>query len=346
LPIAKGRVKINKKMSKLATIQKIHSIQPHPNKEVERLEVAKIKEWPVVVKKGEHKENDLVVYIQIDSIVPESNPYFEFMRKQKFRVWNARFKGAPSSGLVCPLSILNGIYEYCEGEDCTEFLGITKYEKPIDVSVGGNAKGNFPSNLISISDEDNLLSYPEALQELVGKRIYITQKADGSSTTFIYNNGEFKACSRRLELQEGSGFPWQAASKYNIKQKLADLNANLAIQAECVGPKLNGNRLELKEAELRVFRAKNLNNNEISSLPKLKDLCTYLQIPMVKITDEFDFNPEIHTVEYFRKLADSQLYDNGKPGEGIVIAPIKPFYSYTLNKSWSVKVINQNYKQD
>src|SRR5688572_13423941 len=93
-------------MSKLATIQRIHSISTHSNPEVERLECAKILEWPVVVKKGEYKENELVVFIVIDSIVPKENVYFSFMEKQKYRVWNARFKGAPSSGLVCPLSIL------------------------------------------------------------------------------------------------------------------------------------------------------------------------------------------------------------------------------------------------
>ena len=342
---------------RLATIQKIHSIQPHPNKEVERLEVAKIKEWPVCIPKGQYSENELIIYIAIDSIVPET-PQFEFLRKQKFRVWNARFKGAPSSGLVCKLSDFNfqtsgnPHFQVNEGDDVTEQLGIKKFEKPIDIQIGGDAKGGFPTNLISISDEDNLLSYPEALQELVGKRIYITQKADGSSTTFIYNNNEFKACSRRLELKEGSGFPWRVVDKYDIKNKLNKFQERfpnvpgVAFQAEAVGPKLNGNRMELKDIQMRVFRAKDLNTNNLFSLRELRDFCMYYDFPMVKIVDEFDFIPEIHTVEYFRKLADSQLYDNGKPGEGIVVAPCNPFYSNILGKMWSIKLINQNYKQE
>ena len=69
-------------MAKLATIEKIHSIQKHPNEDVEKLEVAKIKEWPVVVPKGQFKDGDLVVFIQIDSIVPKENPYFAFMERQ------------------------------------------------------------------------------------------------------------------------------------------------------------------------------------------------------------------------------------------------------------------------
>ena len=248
-------------MNNLATIQKIHSIQPHPNVEVEKLEVGKIMEWPVVIPKGQYKNDELVVFIQIDSVVPESNPYFEFMRRQKFRVWNARFKGAPSSGLVCPLSILRGLVTMksvsdllpdiqeplvYENDDITDVLGIKKYERPIDSSIGGDAVGGFPTSLISMSDEDNMLSHASALNELEGKEIYISQKVDGSSTSFILNNGEFKACSRTRELREGSGFPWTAANKYDIKNKLISLNKNLAIQAESIGPKLNRNSLELK----------------------------------------------------------------------------------------------------
>jgi len=335
---------------KLASIQVIHSIRQHPNPEVNKLEVAKILEWPVVIPKGQFKENDLVIYIEIDVIVPET-PYFEFMRSRKFRTWPAKFKGAASAGLVCPLSVLPemGIVDHVikEGDEVTEILGIKKYEKALDTQLGGDAKSNFPTNLISISDEDNLLSNKKALQELTGKKIFISQKADGSSGTFIYNQNEFKACSRRLELKENSGFPWTAANKYDIKNKLEKLGINIAIQAEIIGPKFNGNKLGLKDIEIRVFRAKNLDNCKIFSLGELKDLCYKLDLPMMKVIDEVDFDASIHTVEYFRNLADSQIYsENGGMGEGIVFAPIESFHSYELNKSWSLKVINSNYKQD
>jgi RNA ligase (TIGR02306 family) len=315
-----------------------------------------VKAWPVVVPKGEFKDGNFVVFIIIDSIVPASNSYFSFMSKMKYRVWNARFKGAPSQGLVCPLSILTisslvmdefpKMLKFNEGDDVTEILGITHYEKPIDITVGGDAKGGFPTSLISITDEDNLLSYPEALMQLAGCEVYITQKIDGSSSTFTYNNNEFKACSRRLELKEGSGFPWLVVSKYNIKEKLEKYKQNIAIQAECIGPKLNGNRLKLKDLEIRVFRAKDLDTSKLYNYDRLKILCTALELPIVEEVERFMFNPEIHTIEYFQNLANKQMYKtNGKPAEGIVISPTEPFYSTILGKMWSVKIINQNYKQ-
>jgi RNA ligase (TIGR02306 family) len=304
----------------------------------------------------------LVVFITIDSILPESNPYFEFMRRQKFRIWNARFKGAPSSGLVCPMSILplgksimindgkdNPIEtqsQWEEGDDVTETLGITKYERPIDILIGGDAAGVFPTNLISISDEDNLLSHPKCLDELEGKEIYITQKVDGSSTTFIFNDGEFSACSRRLVMKEGSGFPWKAVEKYDIKNKLMKFGKNIAIQSESVGEKLNGNRMGIKGIELRIFRAKDLDTQKLYNYDELKNLSKELEIPMVREICMIKFDKNIHTVEWFRNLADIQIYStNGLPAEGIVIAPVESFWSQILNKFWSLKIINQNYKQ-
>ncbi len=338
-------------MSKLATIERIHSIQPHPNPEVEKLEIGKIKAWPVVIEKGKYKEGELVVFITIDSIVPNSD-YFKFMERQKFRVWNARFKGAPSQGLVCPLSAFNlrsdnsdPHFQVNEGDDVTEIIGVVKYERPIDIQIGGDAKGGFPTNYISISDELNLLSYPEALTELEGRQVYATLKADGSSTTFIHNNGEFKACSRRLEMQEGSGFPYRAADKYDLKSKILLYAHNIAIQAECVGPKLNGNRMGLKEIELRIYRAKWLDSGMLFNYYELQDLCKKLEVPMVKEICNFTFDSKIHTIDFFQNLANEQKWDtNNEPAEGIVLTPKSPFYSNILGKFWSLKLININYK--
>lgn len=330
---------------KLATIEKIHSIQPHPNPEVNRLSVAKIKQWPVVIGKEQFKENELVVFIQIDSIVPET-PVFEFMRKQQFRVWSARFKGAPSQGLVMPLSILPPNI-YAEGDDVTDVIGVTKYERPIDVSIGGDAKGEFPKNVISITDELNALNFPEAFMELQdGQPLAITLKWDGSSTTYIAQDNEFHACSRRLEMEEGSGFPWTLANKYNLKERMLALNTNIAIQCEAVGPKLNGNRAKLKDMELRLFRAKNLNTGSHYNLSQLQDLGRMLSIPVVDLLQVVEYNKNIHTIEWFADVANNVKWPTtGEVAEGIVIAPVVPFYSQTLGKMWSVKIINICYKQ-
>ena len=53
---------------KLASIETIKTLKPHPN--ADRLELAQILGWQTVVQKGLHKEGDKVLFIVIDSIVP------------------------------------------------------------------------------------------------------------------------------------------------------------------------------------------------------------------------------------------------------------------------------------
>lgn len=167
-----------------------------------------------------------------------------------------------------------------------------------------------------------------------------------SSTSFIYNNGEFSACSRRLVMKENSGFPWQAVEKYNLKEKMIALGKNIALQAEAVGNKLNGNRMGISGIELRLFRAKNLDTKELYNYNELKELSFTLGIPMVGEIAVIKYDKNTHTVDWFKNLADNGVYStNNKPAEGIVISPTIPMYSAILKKYFSLKVINSNYKQ-
>ena len=353
-------------MTKLATIEKIHNIQPHFN--ADSLEVAKIKEWPVVVKKGEYKDGDLVVFIRIDSIVPSTNPYFSFMEKAKYRVWNAKFRKAPSQGLVCPLSILpnwrppeNVInaptvgmydrgaegYKYAQdGDDVTEFTGVIKYEKPLDVSAAGDAKGNFPSHLVSITDEDNLLNYPEVLDELRGELCYLTVKADGSSMTIFHNNGDAGVCSRRLEQKEGTGF-WKLADKFDLPNKLKAQTLNLAIQAEACGGKIQGNPLGLAEQTFFVFNVKQIDTGKWYGWEDIKSTCALFGIPTVQLVIAPFVFDDSWNITRLQSLANQVTYTSAtgevRKGEGIVLRPVTPKYSPALGKALSVKILNQDY---
>jgi len=76
-------------MRKLASIQKITALEAIPD--AEAIEVASVLGWKVVVKKGEFQVGDLVVYCEIDSILPEK-PEFEFLRNhQTSRTGFARY---------------------------------------------------------------------------------------------------------------------------------------------------------------------------------------------------------------------------------------------------------------
>lgn len=122
----------------LAYITKITDITPIEG--ADRVELAHINGWHVMVKKGEFKIGDLCVYFEIDSKLPETVE-FEFMSKYNFRVKTQRyFKGKViSQGLIMTLKELN--LEGCkEGDFVTERLKITYYEPEDNIRKASNKK--------------------------------------------------------------------------------------------------------------------------------------------------------------------------------------------------------------
>ena len=88
----------------LASIQKISKLRPIAGADF--IVIADVLGWECIVKKDEFREGDLVVYFEVDSILPQ-RPEFEFMRERKFRVKTIKLKKQISSGLVMPLSIVS-----------------------------------------------------------------------------------------------------------------------------------------------------------------------------------------------------------------------------------------------
>lgn len=120
---------------KLASIQKITKLSPI--KDADKIEVAHINGWKVVVQKGIHKEGDLVVYFEIDSLLPEKEVY-EFLRDRcyvkasnsvngaGFRLKTIKLRGQVSQGMIMPISALASQHE--ENPDWWEFHVTEKIE--------------------------------------------------------------------------------------------------------------------------------------------------------------------------------------------------------------------------
>lgn len=89
---------------KLASIRTIKDIRPIEN--ADAIEVATVDGWHCVVKKDEFKVGEKVIYFEIDSLLPHTNPVFEFLRPRGFRVRTIKLRGVTSQGLIMPLSIL------------------------------------------------------------------------------------------------------------------------------------------------------------------------------------------------------------------------------------------------
>jgi len=91
------------KKRKLASIQKIIGIRPIEG--ADKIEVCQVLGWECVVKKGDFKVGDFVVYCETDSVMPDK-PEFEFLRERKFRIRTIKLRKTVSQGIIFPLSIL------------------------------------------------------------------------------------------------------------------------------------------------------------------------------------------------------------------------------------------------
>lgn len=112
---------------KLAHIELVHNIRPIEGADF--IEACSVLGWNLVCGKGEFKEGDKCVYIEIDSRVDVTKPVFEFMAKNDGKVKTRKFKGIISQGLALALDKFDvDLSKYDVGDDVTKVIGITKIQ--------------------------------------------------------------------------------------------------------------------------------------------------------------------------------------------------------------------------
>lgn len=167
-------------------VVKITHIEEHPN--ATALEIVKIFDWMVVVRKGEHKLEDLVVYVPVDSILPQELENRIFPPESKIKLRNSRIRsiklrGQISQGMIMSTEDANLPHaEFLEGTDVSEILGITKYEPPVNeipfyMRVKSKKKGN--PEFKKYTDIENFKYYDRLFQEY--ESVYISEKLHGTS---------------------------------------------------------------------------------------------------------------------------------------------------------------------
>jgi RNA ligase (TIGR02306 family) len=333
---------------KLASIQRIDNLSPIPNADV--IEVAQVLGWKCVTKKGEFKINDLGVYIEIDSILPD-RPEFEFMKSRHFRVKTIRLRGQVSQGIIFPLSILprdkfeelsKAPVDKILGLDVTEMLNIQKWEPYIPAQLAGKIKGNFPS-FLQKTDEIRIQAVPKVLdRHQGGVFFYVTEKVDGSSFTAYYRNGEFGVCSRNLELkeEEGNAF-WKLARTLDLETKLRILNRNLAIQGEMAGMGIQKNKYNLSDVRLFIFSMFDIDNHKYLDFCEVLTLCKEFQLDTVPQVLGSYFLPK--TVDEVVELSKGvSLLNKSIPREGLVFRPHEEAWDEDTGRL-SFKAINPEF---
>ena len=171
----------------------------------------------------------------------------------------------------------------------------------------------------------------------------------------LLDKWEFIVASRRLYVGEDNSVYRQMARKYNIKNKLiefyyylirngyrpSDINA-VGIQGEICGPKIQGNRLGLKNNNLYIFNI--CVSTTDGKQQKIDPYSPIIQggIVLHSIFDKMDFVNKVYDNYTLPNTIDELIEDTkgnyeifGKPREGLV------FRNYY--KEISFKAINPEY---
>jgi RNA ligase (TIGR02306 family) len=171
--------------SLIVEVCEIKELRSHTNPEVHSLDIAIVKGWQCIVKRGQYKVGDRVVFFPPDSVLPTdvSDRLGVTAYLHKGRVKSIKLKGEPSYGLVVTPD--NPKWEV--GRDVAKDYGVTKYEPPPPELMGrtGKKEAKFtdtePDHPLfwKYTDMENMRHYPDVIAE--GEEVVMTEKIHGTN---------------------------------------------------------------------------------------------------------------------------------------------------------------------
>lgn len=217
-------------------LTQIKEIRPHGN--AEKLEIAVVYGFQVVVKKDAYMVGDPVFYVPIDSIIPEKLEEHLFppdakIKLTKRRIRQIRIRGLASQGMLIDAEDIEAVYgdiDMSEMEkDYAQELNITKYEPQVTVDnpgAPGSRKARRPlenPNFHQYNGLDNIKWYPEKFAP--DEMVVLQEKIHGTnaraalmpySTNSIWRKlkkffgfaPEYEFCygSNKVQLQNKKGY--------------------------------------------------------------------------------------------------------------------------------------------
>jgi len=274
---------------KLVTIRTINALNPIPK--ADSIECAKIDGWNVVVKKGEFQVGNQCVFIEIDSVLPDTEPFKFLTEKQGKTFYNGMFgarlktvrlRGQLSQGLALPFRAFpNSIMETLRtanndtlcfrsiavgGKESSydemslaDLLGIWKYDPPPAPGSEGLIAGPWPGWLQK-TDQQRVQNIDPS--ELTGEYI-MEEKMDGTSmSVWIDEHGTLGVGSRNMSLKiddsanDGNMYVRMAHDSGMLTWLVSHIlpqGAPFAIQGELCGPGIQGNPYKLDRVTFFAF---------------------------------------------------------------------------------------------
>jgi RNA ligase (TIGR02306 family) len=335
-------------MRKLASVQKITEVIPHPTGDA--LDICTVLGYKVVTQKTSgFKSGDLAVFVEPDSKPPPighpSAHLFQFLRdkhsgtEESLRLKTIKLRGQVSQGLLLSMDEVkqkNDVSNWYEGLNVTESLGVTKWEPPLP--MGGDQIGPFNSR-IGKTDEDRAQSNPELIEVLWERPYVITEKVDGTSITMVRDDEGFHVYSRSWEMAEGENMYWRGARSNDFEGWLAAHGNQYALQGELYGPGIQKNRLEAKELGIKIFNIIDLGNGQRLNYYSMHYITDGANgTPVLDLVRAVEFGSQFqYHLEELLLMAEDKYPGTSSEREGLVIR------NNDYGGPVSFKVISQRY---
>lgn len=209
-------------------VAKIGRVRAHPN--AERLDVAEVLGWQVVVARGQFTEGQWVVYVPPDTVLPA--PLLESLGIAQYcpggRIRAVKLRGEPSFGLC--MGIPDGV-QWEIGRNVSDYYGAIKYEPPLRVCATDQEADHplFPG----YTDIQNLRNYPTLFSP--GEDVMATEKVHGTNCRFGLIEGVWMAGSANTRKKEPATDAEKAAHLYWLPYTISGVRPMLS--ALCAGHK-------------------------------------------------------------------------------------------------------------
>ena len=252
-------------MRKLASIQTVNAVEPIPN--ADAIEKIRVLGWWVVVKKGEHKVGDRVVYCEIDSLLPE-RPEFEFLRASSFkpaqtdasgamvlpagfRIKTVKLRGQVSQGICFPLTILPPGAPTEEGADVTELLGRPQVGAAAAGRHGRQGEGRLPRLPAEDGRDSGAGAGAGAASAIAARRSTSPRSWTARRSPRFCAREQFGICSRNLWMDETdeTNVLVRVARGLRLEEKLRSARERLGFDLAHPG---RGDRAGHPEEQVRV----------------------------------------------------------------------------------------------
>jgi RNA ligase (TIGR02306 family) len=335
-------------MRQMATPRKIRDIQPIPG--ADQIEVLTIDGWKVVAKKGLHEIGEMVIYLEVDSWVPNTIAPFlskgneprEYQGVPGERLRTVKLRGQISQGLVIPYSVLSPAQkdEMFLGTSLDEVLGILKWEPPVFEGSNPLIKGPFPY-FVPKTDQERVQNLTEEYQiwRLEDDYWEVTEKLDGYSMTVFINGDHVGVASRNNELKpDSSSAFWQAVNRESLLEKIASTGRNLAFQGELIGPKIQGNKYDRDVAGFFVYDIYDIDARSYLGYKERFELCRELAINHVPVQATDRLCKIVHENDDLIELADWKSSLAKVEREGLVFKRYDGTASFkVISNTWLLK---------